>query len=582
MTIAPLLRRSSVLLLLAAAACADHPTAPDSGPAPPPPVEPPRPVGVYRIEVHGIGAEEMRSSIAATPRDGDGGASLALNPAGNGLVFEQVSSLSFTEGTRTAGGQRYVSFTYRVRNGTGVPLNNLTLLMVTRANTIPGTPLSSLRRFDGVAADPAIASRVVPTGAVALGRDLVEMRAVYADVVQVISEDEVSAITPPAGVTGIFPYGYVVRNAASQSTRALPATADANRFDGVVTVSFRLPLQPTGAQDVFSLFFEILAVDDTQVRVTESIEEQGVEARAQVAAAAAALGATQVTTLAGSASAGYPGQRQICLVRTAGTAGAPARFITTPGAYTRLALFRAGESPSTCAPEFRTGTAAPVGVGVPTALTARAMDRYGNVLTAIVDSVAITSTDAGMTGGARTALAGGAAAFTLGFSGYGTPALTATGRRLKSTRALAVVPISRTWTGAVSTNWATPGNWNVGAVPASLDTAVVPAGTPFQPSLTGHVTIGGVGVADAATVSLGGFDLAASGDVLTGQTGGGITGTTGVVRLVGSGAVAGRLPEAVVTGTYALTGNLLLKTPATVDGGGGLESVGWMTEIRHY
>jgi hypothetical protein len=576
-----LVRLSPALLLplLFATACTDHPTA-----APPreePVTEPPRPLGVYTIEVHGIGGDQMSSSISPVHPDVTGGPSLALNPLGSGIVFEQVSSHSFTEGARGAGGQRYVTFTYRVRNGTGSPINNLTILMVTRSNTIPGTPLSSLRRFDGVAADTAIAKNVVPTGAVSLGRDLVTMEPLYADVIQVYTEAEVAAIPLPTGVTGIFPYGYVVRHASSTTTRLLPVATDPNRFDGVLTLSFRVPLQPSSAQDVFSLFFEVLAVDDGERRVTESIEEQGAAGRAEVAAAAAALGATTVTVLPGSASTGYTGQRRICSVRTAGPAGSPVRLITAAGAYVRLALYQPGESVDACATDFRAGTPSRVGVGVSTNVVVRAMDRYGNTLAGIADTVALTSTDPGMTGGARAALSGGMGTYALAFSDYGTPTLTAEGRRLRGSLGVPVVPITRTWIGVRSSGWTTRGNWDVGA-PASLDTAVIPAGTPYAPLLSASVQIGGVSVAEGATLSLGSYNLTASRDVTTGQTSGGIVGTGRVLLTGSSGRVHGRLPVVQVTGTYALSGNLLLKTPAEVRGGGGLESVGWMTEIRHY
>ena len=161
---------AALALLVSAVACGT-----DAGPptlSPPP--EPPRPLGVYQIAVTGIGTADMRSTI--TPSRADGQARGTLTPLGNGLTFEQVGGTTVVEGTRTAGGQRYVTFTYRVRNGTGSPLNNVTMLMVTRSNTIAGTPLSSLRRFDGTDASPAIATSVVPTGAVSMGSDLVTMQ----------------------------------------------------------------------------------------------------------------------------------------------------------------------------------------------------------------------------------------------------------------------------------------------------------------------------------------------------------------------------------------------------------------------
>jgi hypothetical protein len=396
--------RGGVLVAAAAllAACGDTPTTPGGGTQPPPP----QPLGVYEIRVTGLGgdAAQMRSTIR--PPVVASGASAVISPLGSGITFEQISSASFTEGSRTQGGQRYVSFTYRVRNGTGAPISNLTLMMVSKPGTIGGTPLSAIRRFDGTNADSTIARYIVPTGSVLLGRDGVTMESAYADVMQAFTEAEVAAITPPAGVSYIFPYGYVVRRASSTITRALPATTDPDRWDGIMTVSFRVPLQSTSTLDVYSLSFQVLAVNDGQVRLTESIEEQTVQGRVKVAAAATALGATMVTVLNGSASTGYAGQRQICLLRTAGTAASPLTYVTSPGAYTRLALYRPGESTSPCAVDFRAGTAQRVGVRVPQNVTVRAMDRYGNTLS-VADSVYLNSPDYDLTTTAAGLLSGG-------------------------------------------------------------------------------------------------------------------------------------------------------------------------------
>lgn len=412
---------------------------------PPDPPVAPVPVGVYRIAVTGLGTGEMRSAII--PVDGgDPSPPLSLAPVGSGLGFEHVSSSSFTEGPRGAGGQRYVSFTYRVRNRTGAALNNLTLLMVSRAGSLPGTPISSLRKFDGSAADSAIASAVVPTGAVAMQSDLSSMAALYPDVLQVLTEAEVAAITAPAGVTEVFPYGYVVRSAGTESTsRTIPAATSADQFDGLLTLSFRLPLQSSTVEDAYSFYFEVMAVEDSETRLTESIEEaQDSAAVRRLRERAASLGATTVTVLAGSPAAGaqvedYPGQRQLCSVRTAGAAAAPVSFITRPAAYVRISLFRPGEHPSACDAEFRTGTAAAPVVDEPYPVTARAADRYGNVITGAVDTVSLSQgSGPPVTVGAATALSSGAAEIPVTFHGNGLSVLNAGGRRARGRRVLQV------------------------------------------------------------------------------------------------------------------------------------------------
>ncbi|HET6230073.1 MAG TPA: hypothetical protein VFE05_08390 [Longimicrobiaceae bacterium] len=570
-----LLNRRSLALLVVAfvAACTDRST-PTTPPTGPPTTNPgPTPVGVYQIAVSGIGTDQMGSTVTSIAPAGDG-ARLALTNAGAGVVFEQVSSSSFIEGVRGQGGQRYVSFTYRVRNGTGTPLSNLTMLLVSRAGTVSGTALANLRRFDGTPADSNVARLVVPTGAVALGSDLVSMQAIYPDVIQALTEAEVAAIAKPVDVTEIFPVGYVVRSKSSTANRSLPSTADPNQFDGLLTLSFRLPLQPTAQQDVFSFFFQVLGVTDGETRVTESIEEsQDSAAVRRVRERALSLGATTVTVLNGSpvTSASvpdYPGQRQICGARVAGSAASPLTTITAPGAYSYLMILRPGETLDACAADFRAGTAGRPATNVPFTVTVKAVDRYGNVKTTQADTVHLTDVGPPCTVGAAAALVTGSALQTVTYSDYGTSQLSAVGRRLSGDVTVPVAGVVRTWTaGAGTTDWHTNNNWSPAAVPMSLDSVYVPAAAPFYPALAQNVQIGGVTVENAATISLNAFDMTASANVATGTTGG-ITNSSGRLFLAGTArTVEGRLPVLRVTGTYSLSANVTSRAPIQVDAG---------------
>ncbi|HEX8393185.1 MAG TPA: hypothetical protein VF665_12645 [Longimicrobium sp.] len=563
------------------AACTDQVT--DSSHKPgegsEPPVSVPTPVGVYQIEVSGLGSGQLSSSLEPVAPATPGGINAALGVAGSGIVFEQVSSSSFTEGARGAGGQRYVSFTYRVRNGTGAPLPNVTMLLVSRTGTVPGTALSSLRRFDGGAADPAFATKVVPTGAVAMGSDLESMQALYPDVLQVLSEDEVAAIAKPGDVTNIFPVGYVVRNRTTPATRTLPVAATPNQYDGLLTLSFRVPLAASPSLDVFSFFFQVLAVTDTETRLTESMEEAADTAAVRrLRARAAELGATSVTVLPGSlatdaAVADYPGMRQLCSVRTAGTAAAPVTFINAPGPYTQLMLLRPGETRDACAAGFRGGNPGRPATNVPFPLLVSAMDRYGNLVTTAADTVSLVpgagsppSTPA--PGGALTL---GQRTINITYSNYGSSTLVAMGRRNQGAQPLTIAGVTRTWTGATgSTSWDVGGNWALGAVPMPLDSVVIPAapaGGAVFPTLVQNVTVGGVTVEENATLNLGAFDLTATGSVQAGMTGG-ITNTVGRLALTGvAQTVAGRLPRLRVTGTYSLAGNVNTRAPLRVEAG---------------
>jgi len=136
-----------------------------------------------------------------------------------------------------------------------------------------------------------------------------------------------------------------------------------------------------------------------------------------------------------------------------------------------------------------------------------------------------------------------------------------------------VKPIRRQWTGAIDNNWHTGGNWQPDNVtPEAADSAVIDdvAATVF-PTLTQNELIAGVEVLDITpggtvpTVSLAAFDLTASGDVSTTNSGA-INNTSGRLFLVGTArTVEGLLPALRVLGTYSLTGNITTRAPLRIE-----------------
>ncbi|HWK90162.1 MAG TPA: hypothetical protein VNP72_09210, partial [Longimicrobium sp.] len=426
------------------AGCDEHPV--DGGPE-----EKPRerfvPLGVVEVTITGVDGETPTATAVTpnfamtVPANGGGG--------GNGSIqLESAGSGSFTEGTRGVDGVRYVYATFRVRNAQSngtpydTPRTNLTFVAVQTAGTFAGTPVSLMRRFDGTNADPSIATSVIPTGALGLS-DSLRLRSLYPDVLQVFTEAEAGAIPVPAGVTGVFPYGFVARHRENPNSRTLAANPGTNQFDGVVTIAFRVPLQAhdpsttNGAtKDVFTLSVQLVAMDDSETRMTESIEEQSDEGRAAAMARATALGATTVTVLAGSPAADpavpdYPGQRQICAVRTAGTPGASMATITSPGPFAYFSILNPGETLDWCAPYFRTGTPSRPATNVPYSVGVYAMDRYGNVRTAQTDVVTLAvASGPAFTPSAPAALTAGAGTATLTYHDYGMSGVRALGTRL--------------------------------------------------------------------------------------------------------------------------------------------------------
>lgn len=581
--VSPQLRLHRLLpSLLLLAACRDQPTA---SPEPQPEPQPvPRVVGVYEVTVTGIGTSNARASVAAVP----GRPQESLSAVGSGLSFETMSTNTVTHGTRGQGGQRYFAARFRVRNMTGAALNNLTLIAVSQTATIPGTPYSTFLRNDGTPADSALASQLVPAGAVTID-DEGALQSTHVDVLQVFEEGEVAGIPLPAGTTGIFPYGYVVRNPATPGSRTLPPTLNTNDFSGVFTFSFRYPLQTPSTADPWTVGVRLLAVEDTETRTTETIEEgQDTSAVRQIHQRAAALGATTVTVLAGSpavdpAMADYPGQRQICSVRTAGTAGAPVTFITNPAAYTRIQVLRPGETADACGAYFKTGAAQRAAFNLPYLLALRQTDLYGNVKTAPADTVKLESLSGPTaTLPAPAAFVSGVRQFTVTYTDYGTSRLRAVGRRNRGAQSVAVTGITRTWDGDVSTDWGTAGNWVQNSAPGGQDSVVIPASRPFYPVLTAHTSIGGVTVQDGATLNLGAFDLTATASVWTGTSSSEITSTTGVLVLAGIGqTLQGTLPRMRVTGTYSLSANVFARSSLDVDRGR-LTDSGWLLDARSF
>lgn len=562
-------------LLLLAAACVDDPTKTVRDPDPDPdPTPAPRVLGAIEITITGMAGPGMSASVQAVP-SGPSNAVTIVPVAGIG--FETISATRVTHGVRGSGGQRYLSFTMRVRNSTGAPVQNMTFVPAIGTTTIGATPFRSVLKYDGTASDTSLVNRIVPAGAVTVGDDE-GLHATQVDVLQVFEQSELSGIALVAPDTSLLPYGFMVRNRRTPNTRTLPTTTDPNEFAGAFTFSWRHPLPALAADDPNTYSFRLYIVEDSETRMTESIEEgQDTTAVRLIHERAAALGATTVTVLAGSPAMDpdvpdYPGQRQICSVRAAGPSGAPTAFITDPGAYARVMLLRPGESVDACAANFRSGTPGRPAVGVPFTLTATAMDLYGNVMTTAVDSVRLESVSGGYaTFGPRAALVSGQATIqaTYGYASYGTSVLRAVGRRNEGLQSILVSGVTRTWTGNVSTDGGVGANWDLGAPAGAQDTAYFPAGRPFYPVMNTSGPVGGLILDDGATIDMGPYDLTVNSLVWAGSVGG-ITSTTGRLILTGTipgGTLKGNLPRMQVTGTYSLTGPVAARAKLEVSGG---------------
>lgn len=131
---------------------------------------------------------------------------------------------------------------------------------------------------------------------------------------------------------------------------------------------------------------------------------------------------------------------------------------------------------------------------------------------------------------------------------------------------------SKTWTGAVSTDWSTAGNWNPSGVPTTSDSTLIPAVT-NQPVLSALTSVGKLTVAAGATLSLGTFELDTYGAInsqglITGSVGSFLMGSAGT-SFAGNFGIPSMylLSSASLTGATSFSGNLTQSSgPLVVNG----------------
>jgi trimeric autotransporter adhesin len=323
-------RAIPVVIAAIAGACADLPTEPSEKHVPES-----RTLGVVEISLTGIGTPNMRASAAPSePADGD--ARLDLTPVSeagrSGIQLRALSSGTFTYGVRgAAGSYRYVFVTFEVRNASmgGVAYTtarkNLTFIGVATSATISGTAVKEILKFDGTPASTSDAQNWIPTGAAYLTIPQT-ISALSADVLQVFTETEAASFGVPAGVSA-FPYGFMTRHATATDTRTLPANPAADVYDGFVTFAFKVPLPVAQSNDPYSVKLMVMAVDDSETRVTQSVEERDAPSQAAFEAKVTALSATGVTLLTGGSYSGTVTKRTLCGVRASGTAAVPIAYV---------------------------------------------------------------------------------------------------------------------------------------------------------------------------------------------------------------------------------------------------------------
>ncbi|MDO8675227.1 MAG: filamentous hemagglutinin N-terminal domain-containing protein [Candidatus Omnitrophota bacterium] len=108
-----------------------------------------------------------------------------------------------------------------------------------------------------------------------------------------------------------------------------------------------------------------------------------------------------------------------------------------------------------------------------------------------------------------------------------------------------------TWTGAVSTDWDNPSNWDTGSVPTSATDVVIPD-TATKPTLSSNVSVGNLTINSGTTLSMGGKTLTVAGN-LTANSSGTIQGTNATLTVSGYIGTTARPINIDITGTLTIS-----------------------------
>src|SRR6185437_312121 len=121
----------------------------------------------------------------------------------------------------------------------------------------------------------------------------------------------------------------------------------------------------------------------------------------------------------------------------------------------------------------------------------------------------------------------------------------------------------KTWTGAVSTDWGTPGNWSPAGVPTATDSVIVPSGTANSAVIRATAySVDGLSIQAGAIVTMDTASLVVNGSFTQAGT---FTdpSVSSALSLNGIGrTLSGSIPilATTVSGTYTVTGNVLAST----------------------
>jgi trimeric autotransporter adhesin len=248
-----------------------------------------------------------------------------LTDRAGGIQMKLVNTDTFAIGTRGAGGERWVSATYDIRNATTggtaytTANSNISFLAVSTPSALGESAIADMRSYGGtLLTTPTLAQSFKPTHGMRYNAlSNTTETSPGAEDFQVFDESEISSFAT-AGVVPIN-YGFVVRRTSNNPVnRTLAANPSSNQLDGRVTFAVRFPLQATISDDPFTFSMDFLVVTDDQTRVTQSLEQQALNS---VPTQTSQLSGAEVNIMPGSAYIAAP-YRFIPSVRLARAAAA--------------------------------------------------------------------------------------------------------------------------------------------------------------------------------------------------------------------------------------------------------------------
>ncbi len=270
----------------------------------------------------------------------------------------------------------------------------------------------------------------------------------------------------------------------------------------------------------------------------------------------------------GSWTLGRAVRKDTLSATAAGLVGSPVQFVatTTVGAATQLVSISG---------DAQTGV---TGNPLASPMVVEARDAFNNPVAGVAIGFATLAGGSPATASVTTDAAG-RAAFTLTLGAPGADTVKACLPSCATAQvffgALSVpVGADAIWVGATSASWATAGNWSPAVVPGALNKVFIPAGRPFNPALSGNVSVSDLTLASGATLDVGVSQMALGGALLA--TGATMTGSTGYIYFCGgthsyAGASFSMITDCGATvspaGTSTIAGGLTVQGGSVFDVG---------------